>query len=516
MANFDRPALLAGAAAAVTGWGLVAVPVFLLWVVTPYADDSLFAVPRLAGGLWLLGHGGPLRWEDPVGVATLGVAPLAVTALAVVLVHQAAARTGRIGSVVAGYATVGFLVSLLALGGALQSEPLPDLLWVVLTALPAAMTGARRRTGEWGIAAAWAALRARGQWLGIWPVVAPEGRFAATLARIGALAPYRDRALRAGAAGALALLGCGGLVLTVALLVHLSAVGGLAAQLAPDVPGRLGLLLLCAVLLPNAAVWSASWALGPGFTLSAHAAATGTQALPPIAFPLLAIAPGPGRSVLGLVALLTPVVSGAVVGWALGRDSADLPGFVTAAMPVTAASADEPARTGRWELAVTVVCAAVCTAGIAAAVALWAGGALGDVALAHVGPPVGWTALAAFGWTAGAGLPAAYLHRWWAGRAERAARRSAERAAQAEAATETGVGTDAREAGDAWDRWDARAMSARTAHTADATGLTELIGDLITEDWAASGTGTAEETTPARRSWLSRRSAGRARPEAGA
>ncbi|MEY9845621.1 DUF6350 family protein [Streptacidiphilus sp. MAP5-3] len=497
MANFDRPALLAGAAAAVAGWGLVAVPVFLLWVVTPYADDSLLAVPRLAGGLWLLGHGGPLRWEDPVGSATLGVAPLAVTALAVVLVHRAAARTGRIGSVVAGYAAVGLLVALLGLAGALQSEPLPDLLWVVLTALPAAMTGARRRTGEWGIAAAWAALRARGQWLGIWPVVAPEGRFAATQARIGALAPYRDRVLRAGTAGALALLGSGALVLTVALLVHLSAVGGLAAQLAPDVPGRVGLLLLCIVLLPNAAVWGASWALGPGFTLSAHAAATGTQALPPIAFPLLAIVPGPGRSVLGLIALLTPLVAGAVVGWALGRDSAGAPANSSGDQADEAYESDDAdksdeadetattAGTGRWALAMTVLCASACTAGIAAAVALWAGGALGDVALAHVGPPVGWTALAAFGWTAGAGLPAAFLHRWWSGRAERAAVRATERAAQSETGTGTDLGTESK----------------------------DLVADLVPEGWAASGTG---EPSLARRFWISRRSAGRARPEAGA
>jgi hypothetical protein len=488
MANFDRPALLAGAAAALTGWGLVAVPVFLLWVVTPYADDSLLAVPRLAGGLWLLGHGGPLRWEDPVGTATLGVAPLAVTALAVVLVHQAAARTGRIGSVVAGYAAVGLLVALLALGGALQSEPLPDLLWVVLTALPAAMTGARRQTGAWGITSAWAALRARGEWLGIWPVVAPEGRFAATLARAGALAPYRDRVLRAGAAGALALLGSGGLVLVVALLVHLGAVGGLAAQLAPDVPGRLGLLLLCVVLLPNAAVWSASWALGPGFILSAHAAATGTQALPPVAFPLLAIVPGPGRSVLGLVALVTPVVAGVVVGWALSRDASRVPETDEGEV-AEADEGDEASRTGRWALAATVLGASACTAGIAAAVALWAGGALGDAALAQVGPPVGWTALAAFGWTAGAGLPAAFLHRWWAGREERAVVRAAERAAQAEAATESSAGTE----------------------------LTDLIADLVPEEWADSGPDVPVQARwSARRFRISRRSAGRARPEAGA
>ena len=175
MALFDRPALLAGAGAAAAGWGIVAVPVLLLWVATPYADGDLTAVPRLAGALWLLAHGGPLHWDGAAGHATLGVAPLLVTALAAGLVHHAAARTGRRAEVVLGYLGVAVPAALLGLGSAPRTEPLPDLFWVGLLALLAALTGARRSTGEWGVAAGWQALRARGEWLGVWPVPTPEG-----------------------------------------------------------------------------------------------------------------------------------------------------------------------------------------------------------------------------------------------------------------------------------------------------------------------------------------------------
>ncbi|MEZ0065388.1 hypothetical protein ABIA32_001384 [Streptacidiphilus sp. MAP12-20] len=394
MPLFDRPALLAGAAAAAAGWGVVAGPVFLLWVVTPYAGGGLAAVPRTAAGIWLLGHGGPLRWEGLAGAATLGVAPLLVTALAAALVFRAAARTARIGGVVLGYLAVALLAVLVGLGGAPRSEPLPDLCWVALLALPAAMAGARRSTGVWGLVAGWQALRAHGEWLGVWPVSVPDGWLARRVEQLRAVAPYRDVALRAGLAGALALFGGGGLVLLGSLLAHFGDAGALAAQLAPDPAGRAALLLLCAALLPNAAVWSAGYALGPGFTLGGHAAATGSAALSPLALPLLADAPTPGRSLLGLCALAVPAVAGPVVGRFLAAS----------ALP------------GAWTAAFTALAAAACTGLLTGAAALWAGGALGTAALAQVGPPVGWSALAAFGWTAALALPTLFALRWHAAR----------------------------------------------------------------------------------------------------
>jgi hypothetical protein len=448
MALFDRPALLAGAGAAVAGWGIVAVPVLLLWVATPYADGDLTAVPRLAAALWLLAHGGPLRWDGAAGHVTLGVAPLLVTALVAGLVHHAAARTGRRREVVVGYLGVAVPAALLGLGSEPRTEPVPDLLWAGLLALLAAMAGARRSTGEWGLVAGWLALRARGEWLGVWPVLAPDGEVARRLEWARTLAPQRDQALRAGLAGALTLLGGGAAVLVVSMLAHLGASGTLAALLAPDLAGRLSLMLLCVVLVPNAAIWSAAYALGTGFTLGGHAAALGSQQLAPLALPLLADAPAPGRSVLGLVALAAPLGSGAVVGWALTRDlraartALDTPG---AAQPVDGADAvgdggdvgdgrtaksadpeelddadgpaDSPATAPRpggtaLALALVVLAAAACTGLLAGAGALWAGGALGDGALAHAGPPVGWTALASFGWTSAVAMPTACLLRW--------------------------------------------------------------------------------------------------------
>ncbi|WP_042365530.1 cell division protein PerM [Streptacidiphilus neutrinimicus] len=422
MALFDRPALLAGAGAALAGWGIVAVPVLLLWVTTPYADGDLTAVPQLAAALWLLAQGGPLRWDGAAGHASLGVAPLLVTALAVGLVHHAAARAGRRREVVLGYLGVAVPAALLGLGSEPRTEPVPDLLWTGLLALLAAIAGAHRSTGEWGLAAAWRAVRARGEWLGVWPVPTPEGVLARRMGWLRGLAPQRDEALRAGLTGALALLGGGAAVLTASILVHPGAAGTSAALLAPDLAGRVSLMLLCAVLVPNAAVWAGAYALGTGFTLGGHAAALGSQPLAPLALPLLADAPGPGRSVFGLLALAVPLASGGAVGWALTRDvrvvptSAVTPSAVP--RPEDAADGEEPScrdvgpTCGWTALALVVLGASACTGLLAGVGARWAGGTLGDGALAEVGPPVGWTALAAFCWTFAVGLPTAFLLRW--------------------------------------------------------------------------------------------------------
>ncbi|WP_052440971.1 cell division protein PerM [Streptacidiphilus anmyonensis] len=432
MALFDRTALLAGAGAAFAGWGIVAVPVLLLWVATPYADGDLTAVPRLAAALWLLGHGGPLRWDGTAGHAVLGVAPLLVTALVAGLVHQAAARTGRRRDVVLGYLGVAVPAALLGLGSEPRTEPVPDLLWVGLLALLAAMAGARRSTGEWGLAAAWRSVRARGEWLGVWPVFAPDGALARRLERARTLAPQRDEALRAGLAGAFALLGGGAAVLAVSILVHLGAAGTSAQLLAPDLAGRLSLMLVCVVLVPNAAIWSGAYALGTGFTLGGHAAAFGSQPLAPLALPLLADTPTPGRSVFGIAALVVPSASGAVVGWALTRDVAreteemgevgkaeeageagEARGSTEAAeFAASVGRAQVGTRRGWAALALVVLGASACTGLLAGAAAQWAGGTLGDGVLAQVGPPVGWTALAAFGWTFAVALPTAFLLSW--------------------------------------------------------------------------------------------------------
>jgi hypothetical protein len=373
-----RTGLLAGAAAAATGLAAVALPVFFLWIVSPYVESGPGGVVHLAACLWLAAHGGTLMH----GGTPLDVPPLLLSVLLLAGLYRAAARAGRAaepdqaGSVLlglcAGYLLVGACTVAAAATGKLDVVPASGFGCLALTALPVAVLGARRAETEAG----------RGR-----VALPPWLRLPGWLYVPGGAAT----ALRAGTAAAAALLGSGALVLAASLLAHFGAAGELFAQLAPDFVGRLALLVLCAALLPNAAVWGAAYALGPGFTLVGGMGPLSAAAVRAPAFPLLAALPGPGRSLLGLSALALPPVAGAVSAVLVGRAARDW-------------GPPETVRVG--------TAAALCTAVLATLCAAVSGGALGTAALAQVGPSPWWTGLAALGWTSAVGIPGALLVRW--------------------------------------------------------------------------------------------------------
>jgi hypothetical protein len=191
-------------------------------------------------------------------------------------------------------------------------------------------------------------------------------------------------ALRGGAAAVAALVGGGALALDAALVLHLGADGALAAHLAPDLPGRFSLLLLCLLYVPNAAVWGAAYALGAG-------ASFGPQ---PPAFPLLGALPD-----LGLLGAVIPVAAG-LAGAAVVARGSERGGPDTQGAP--------------WGAVATglVALGAALGGGAALGVLAWAaGGALGVHALAWVGPEplrVAWHAAA---WLAAVAVPGALLLR---------------------------------------------------------------------------------------------------------
>ncbi|MGF1432251.1 cell division protein PerM, partial [Kitasatospora sp. LaBMicrA B282] len=80
----------AGALAALLGLAAVGAPVLLLWVLTAAPQDSAADAARLAGALWLLGHGGPL--SRGAAAAPLALTPLLLTLCSVLLLRRAAAR----------------------------------------------------------------------------------------------------------------------------------------------------------------------------------------------------------------------------------------------------------------------------------------------------------------------------------------------------------------------------------------------------------------------------------------
>ncbi|WP_443048533.1 cell division protein PerM [Streptomyces sp. HUAS 31] len=313
--------LFSGAVAAGLGLGVFAVMVIALWISSPYPDSGPGGALRIASVLWLLAHGAELVRTDTLsGVpAPVGVTPLLLLALPVWLVHRAARDAAADGGegvplvsirtawagVVLGYLGVGFAAAVYSAGGELQ----PSWLWTVLRVPVVTMAAA-------GVGV-WTACERRPEVVDGLLLVLPE--------RVRRLVPDVEgrarvgTAARAAGAGVAALAGGGALLVGGALVWHGGAVRGSFLELTQGLSGRLAVLLLCAALVPNAAVWAAAYALGPGFVLgSGHVvgplSSTPAPLLPP--FPLLEAVPetavaGPLRWGVAVV----PIAAGLVVGW---------------------------------------------------------------------------------------------------------------------------------------------------------------------------------------------------------
>lgn len=395
-------ALVRGAVAAGLGLGSLTVLVMVVWISSPYPDSGPGGALRTAAGVWLLAHGaGIVRPETLSGVpAPVGVVPLLLVVGPVWLAHRAArdaaepeegrpspSQTGAFCAVTAGYLLVVAGAAACARGGSLRPDPDTLVFPVALVVAGAAAAGVWTAAG-----------RPLGP-LPSWSPLALHEAIARTL--------FRDRAeavCRSAAVGVTVLLGGGALLVAVALGRNAGAAQDAFLGLAGDWSGRFAVLLLAASLAPNAALWGASYGLGPGFSLGTGATATplglhGTPSVPH--FPLLAAVPdqGPG-SPLNWAALAVPVTAALAVAWFTAR---------------RAAPADAP-RAQVWSrgetVRVTLLAALACGAvtGLLTAVA---GGPLGTGALREFGP-VWWLAgPAALAWTAGVGVPAVLLLRLW-------------------------------------------------------------------------------------------------------
>jgi hypothetical protein len=229
------------------------------------------------------------------------------------------------------------------------------------------------------------------------------------------------------------LFGGGALLLGLSLVWHGDAARASFLQLTEGWSGRFTVLLLGAALIPNAAVWSASYALGPGFALGAghlvHPLASHpAPLLPP--FPLLAAVPDAGTGTpLNWAAALVPVAAGVTVGWfvargAVGRKEpgrrwrrakqgqSGKPGE-PAASAESAKSANTPAPWSAGRTSAVLVLAALVCAALLALLAELAGGPMGAAALSRFGPLAWQTGAATALWIMVIGLPVALTVRAW-------------------------------------------------------------------------------------------------------
>ncbi len=289
------PGLTAAVWTAAAGLVTLAVPVLLAWATDSRSGSGAAAALRSAGQLWVLAHGGSLA----VPAGTLGLTPLGLVALPLLLLARAgahAARTVTPGDLRADlvltaaigtpYAVLVAVVAAAATSSDVRPAPVQALLAGLVVGLLGAGVGVARGTGRWR----------------------------ALLAAV----PERVRTVAGATAAALALLlGAGALLAGVALAGHLGRAGQLARASDPGWFGAVALLGLGLVLVPNLAVWAASWWAGPGFAVGAGTAVgpfgTTLGAVP--AIPVFAALPAHAPPTwLAVLALAVPMAAGVVAG----------------------------------------------------------------------------------------------------------------------------------------------------------------------------------------------------------
>ncbi|MGY2066826.1 cell division protein PerM [Blastococcus sp. SYSU DS0619] len=354
------PAVLAAVAAlAVTVTGLVGLGLALVVVQTldPDGGMSAGASASLGARLWLLAHGAELR-PSP---GPLALAPLLLTGL----VASGLSWAGRVA--------VRALDDVAPARAVVRAAALVVVLHVALTWLLALVVDDEAAGTGWPrtllvppvlavLAVGWGAGRESGL----------------TGAALDRLPDVLRPVLRGVLAGLLAALALGLVVVAVALASDAGGYAALSGTLGGAGAGAVGLLALGALYLPNAAVAVLGLAAGPGFyvgsgtLVSVHGVTLG--AVP--ALPLLAALPD--TQAVPLVAFVSqaiPAVAGLVAGTTLGRWFDDRHG-------------------GSVVAGLAGLLAGLLLGVLTGGLAWFAGGSLGDGALAVVGAPPVATGLA--------------------------------------------------------------------------------------------------------------------------
>jgi hypothetical protein len=178
------------------------------------------------------------------------------------------------------------------------------------------------------------------------------------------------RAIRPGLWGALAVFGAGLALVVVEVVMHLGRIERLYDALGVDPVGISLLSLGQLLVLPNVAIWAASWMAGPGFGFGEGTAITWSHSNPGLLplIPGLGAVPNPGPLPAGLwLMVLVPVAAGTLVGWR---------------------ALHQVARLSSWQVkARTAASACVVAASALTLASALAGGSLGAARLSGIGAP---------------------------------------------------------------------------------------------------------------------------------
>lgn len=296
---------------------IVAVPLAATWFAGGFAEKDPSVVARLAGQIWLLGHGVPLSVTVASGPSsatvesgTFSLLPLGLLLIPFFLSWRAGRRLARASytdqlwqpllSAVAVYAAAGLATGFVCSTPGIDAPLLGSMLIPIIPAAAGLIIGSRLEAGSWsrliGMSAAdWIAKTSQDQrWAG----------------------SYAWTVLRSGFVAVMAAVSLSALLLAVNLAARWGDIIGVYQALRPGAMGGAALTLSQLAFLPNLAIWSLAWAGGDGFNLGVGSTVSplGTAVAPVPPIPVLAALPA-GTMTWGFAALLIPVVAGLLAGW---------------------------------------------------------------------------------------------------------------------------------------------------------------------------------------------------------
>lgn len=331
--------------AALIGFGLAAIPMLIVWMMTPDSGLTWLESLHVAGLLWVVAHGAPVVLDG----VTYSLMPWGLALIPLLLLGYAggwAARRSRAR-------TPRRVVALVLTGTATY----------VLVVAAAAVATARTMSSVTLVQAVGHALVLALLGLGWGAVRAARRAGAASL-----LPAWSTVVVRAGTAAAAAIVGLGAVAATASLVLHVDDAITMAQSLRAGLLGGLGLFVLGIAYVPVMAMWGAAYAMGagvviaPAVTVSPFVAVTAPTSLPP--FPLLAAIPQTASPMAWLLPL-TGVLAGVLAGVMIGRLARQEQRLVRLALAAGSAA----------------------VAGLLLAVgAFLASGSLGDLRLVHLGP----------------------------------------------------------------------------------------------------------------------------------
>ncbi|MBX7443023.1 MULTISPECIES: DUF6350 family protein [unclassified Arthrobacter] len=305
------------AQAAIISALVVVAPIVAVWATAGFRNGQFEVLARLAGQSWLLVHGVPLELAG-AGPASashgtsdlLSLVPLGLTLIPFLLAWRAGRRLAR-----ASYtdqlwqALLGSWAVYAAFGAATGFVcRTPDVvinLWYALLVplIPYGLgmvVGARREAGSWSRLIGVDAV----DWISR---TSQHSRWAGS---------YFASAAKAGFVAVAAALTLAAVLLAVDLFIHWNLVVAVYEALDPGPVGGAALTIAQLGFLPNLVVFALAWTSGAGFAMGAgsQVGPLGTAVGPLPSVPVLAAIPS-GPLDYAFVALIVPVLAGAVAGW---------------------------------------------------------------------------------------------------------------------------------------------------------------------------------------------------------